>query len=57
MEKWKSEVRLSDKGYEKKWEMEKLLCVCRQKIFTYPLVNFLRLLFYYTFTLKLFYNC
>jgi hypothetical protein len=45
MEKWKSEIGLTGKGYEKKWKMEKLLCVCRQIFFMYPLRKFLRLLF------------
>jgi hypothetical protein len=40
MEKWKNEVNFIRKGYEKNRKMEKLLCVCRQKIFIYPLEKF-----------------
>jgi hypothetical protein len=50
MEKWKTEIRLTHKGYEKneKW---KSYCVCADKNFLYtPLRNFLRLLFLIDFS-------
>jgi hypothetical protein len=54
MEKWKSGIGLTCKGYEKKWKMEKLLCVCRQFFFIYPLGKILRLLFLIDFSNKFF---